>query len=183
MKNIKHLEKHFRGRKHREVLESTQMNERRRGYNRCNPRRHGSLAEETGGTQQRPPRTIKHPGEECTFHLNNRVNSYSGPGPDCSSQNYDQEPPDGPSEIGLYDAYIDPTPYRINSMPIPMHVRNGDAPRVTDVTPNRGMVDPTPSTEELVRRLGEGWEVLQQARNERQRVDITSQVQTNFSVA
>ena len=60
-------------------------------------------------------------------------------------------------------------------MPRPMHVRNGDAPRVTDVTPNRGMVDPTPSTEELVRRLGEGWEVLQQARNERQRVDIASQ--------
>ena len=60
-------------------------------------------------------------------------------------------------------------------MPRPMHVRNGDAPRVTDVTPNRGMVDPTPSTEELVRGLGGGWEILQQARNERQRVDIASQ--------
>ena len=134
MKNIKHLEKHFRGRKHREVLESMQMNERRRGYNRDNPHRHERLAEEPGGTQQRPFRTIKHPGEEYTFHLNHRVNSYSGPGSDYNSQNYDQEPPDGPSEIGLCDAYIDPAPYRINSIPRPIHVRNGDAPRVADVT-------------------------------------------------
>ena len=33
MRNPKHLESHIRGRKHREVFESRQMNEQRRGYN------------------------------------------------------------------------------------------------------------------------------------------------------
>jgi hypothetical protein len=42
MRTIKQLENHYRGRKHREVLESTQMNERRRDCNRDHPRRHES---------------------------------------------------------------------------------------------------------------------------------------------
>jgi hypothetical protein len=67
MRTIKQLENHYRGMKHREVLESTQMNERRRDCNRDHPRRHERLVGEPGGTQQRPPRTIKHPGGGVYF--------------------------------------------------------------------------------------------------------------------
>ena len=93
----------------------------------------------------------------------NRVNSHCGPGPDCDSRNYDQEPPDGPSEIGLYDSYIDPIPsHELNSIARLMNEGGNVAPQVKDITPNRGMVNPTPSTDELVRRLGDGWEDLKE---------------------
>ena len=102
-------------------------------------------------------------GEGYTFHLNNRVNSYCGPGPDCDSQNYDQEPPDGPSEIGLYDVHINPVPsHELNSIARLIHKGENDVPRVTDITPSCGMVNPTPSTDELVMILGGGWENLKE---------------------
>ena len=110
-----------------------------------------------------PTRVTRHLGEGYIFHLNNRVNSHCGPGPGCDSQNYDQEPPDGPTEIGLYDTHINPVPsHELNSIAELTHKGRGDAPRVTDITPSCGMVDPTPSTDELVRRLGDGWTELKE---------------------
>ena len=47
--------------------------------------------------------------ERHTSHRAFRVNEYCGPGPDCDSSNYDQEPPDDPGEIGMYSPLIIPT--------------------------------------------------------------------------
>jgi hypothetical protein len=100
--------------------------------------------------------------------VNNIVNSYCGPDPDWDSRNYDQEPSDGPGEIGLYDSYITPVlPHELNTQlgtRVARLINEGGnvVPQVKDTTPNRGVVNLTPPTEELVVRFGGGWEALEE---------------------
>ena len=94
---------------------------------------------EVGGTRRHHPESPQEPiptAPENNFSQLRR----RGPGPGCDSQNYDQEPPDGPTEIGLYDTHINPVPsHELNSIARPIHEGRGDAPRVTDITPSCGM--------------------------------------------
>ena len=93
-----------------------------------------------------------------------RVNSHIGPGPDCSSDDYEPEIPDGPLEDNPHDTYISFQlpfgPHSIrepNIVTDPTSVENGDVPRVINITPDPRMLTPIPTTEDLVRRYGSGW--------------------------
>ena len=56
----------------------------------------------TGG--EGPP-TSRELRERYVLHRTLRVNEYCGPGPDCDSSNYEQEPPDDPC-MGMYNPPI-----------------------------------------------------------------------------
>ena len=145
------------------MVEAKGMNEQGYNYHRDNPCRSECPLGGSRFVNQEPAEGTRYLGEEYTFHVRNRVNSYCGPGPDCDNQNYDQEPPNGPSEIGLYDSLIVLVPpQELNSITRLINEGGNVAPQVKDITPSRGMVNPTPSTEELVRRLGDGWDDLKQ---------------------
>ena len=49
--------------------------------------------------------TSREPRERYVLHRTLRINDYCGPGPDCDSSNYEQEPPDDPC-MGMYSPTI-----------------------------------------------------------------------------
>ena len=177
MKTVKQLVNHVQGGKHREVFAARQRNEKGYGYSRDNPGHCKQVDQEPEIALQRPTRKVQHKRERYASHQDNRyssrqdnrVNEYIGPGPDCGSENYDQEPPDDPWEDDPYEMYISfqsaisPTPpHELNPMTRLIKVENGDAPNVMDITPDLRMLTPTPTTEDLVRRFGDGWRELKE---------------------
>ena len=92
------------------------------------------------------------------------MNSYIGSGPDCSSKNYNQEPPDDPMEGSPRDTYASFPPLFREPSPMTrlVKVEDGVVPNVTDITPDIRMLTPTPTTEDLVRRLDDGWTELKE---------------------
>ena len=168
MLNQKHLEQHIRGWKHKRVLESWSMNAHRESYHRDNPRHHEYPSGRSRVVIQEPTRVNRQLKEGHPSHWNNRVHrycgpDYCGPGPDCDSQNDNREPPDDPAETGLYGMYTNQVPsHELNLITKLVHEGRDDTPRVIDITPNCGKEDPTPSTDELVRRLGDGWKELKE---------------------
>jgi hypothetical protein len=176
IKTAKQLVNHVKGRPHREVFESRKRNEKRYDYNRDNPGRYRQVDQEPEVTLRRSTRRVQHTRERYVLHQNNyiesgdnRVNSHIGPGPDCSSEDYEQEPPDNPTEDNPHDTYVSfqlpvrsPSLREPNLMTHSMKVEDGDAPSVIDVTPDPRMLTPTPTTEDLVRRFGDGWTELKE---------------------
>ena len=151
-------------------------------YNRDNPGLHKQLNPEPGAALRRSTRRTQHARERFGRHQNdyigsgdNRVNSHIGPGPDCSSDDYEPEIPDDPFEdnpspdmyIGFqlpsstyYGFQLPVGPLSIrepNTVTDTTSVRNGDVPRVTNITPDPRTLTPIPTTEDLVRRFGDGW--------------------------
>jgi hypothetical protein len=177
IKTAKQLMSHVQGWKHRGVYELRQRNEKGCGYNRDNPGHCEQVDQEPEIALQRPTRKAQHKRERCVSHQDNRyssrqdnrVSNYIGPGPDCGSENYDQEPPDGPWEDDPYEMYISfqssissTPPHELNPMTRLIKVEDGDAPNVMDITPGLRMLTPTPTTEDLVRRFGDRWTELKE---------------------
>ena len=162
---------HVNGGKHKRVFESMKRSEKGHDYNRDNPGLHKQLNPEPGAALRRSTRRTQHARERFGRHQNdyigsgdNRVNSHIGPGPDCSSDDYEPEIPDDPLEDNPPDMYISSQlpvgPHSIrepNTVTDTTSVKNGDVPRVTNITPDPRTLTPIPTTEDLVRRYGDGW--------------------------
>ena len=69
MKTVKQLANHIRGRKHREVFESRQRNEKGYGYNRDNPGDYRQVDQEPEVALQRSTRKVQHTRERDTFYI------------------------------------------------------------------------------------------------------------------
>ena len=171
IKTARQLMTHVNGGKHKRVFESMKRSEKGHDYNRDNPGLHRQMNPELRTTLRRSTRRTQHARERFDRHQNdyigsgdNRVNSHIGPGPDCSSDDYEPEIPDGPLEDNPHDTYVSfqlpvgPHPIREpNIVTDPTSVENGDVPRVINITPDPRMLTPIPTTEDLVRRYGSEW--------------------------
>ena len=139
-------------------------------YNRDNPVLRRKANPELETTQRRSTRRKQH-AKGFDRHQNdyigsgdNRVNSHIGPAPDCNSDGYEPDIPDDPIEDNPPDMYVSfqlpvgpDTIREPNIATDPTSVETGDVPRVINITPDPRMLTQIPTTEDLVRRYGDGW--------------------------
>ena len=92
------------------------------------------------------------------------MNSHIGPAPDCNSNDCEPDIPDDPIEDNPPDMYVSfqlpvgpDTIREANIATDSTSVENGDVPRFTNITPDPRMLTQIPTTEDLVRRYGDGW--------------------------
>jgi hypothetical protein len=170
IRTARQLMNHVNGRKHRETFESMKTNEEGCEYNRDNPVLRRKANPELETTQRRSTRRKQH-AKGFDRHQNdyigsgdNRVNSHIGPAPDCSSDGYEPDIPDDPIEDNPPDMYVSfqlpvgpDTIREANIATDSTSVENGNGPRFTNITPDPRILTQIPTTEDLVRRYGDGW--------------------------
>ena len=183
IRTAKQLMNHVNGRPHKRALESMKRSEKEHDYNRDNPGTRRQTNPEPRTVLRRSTRTTQHARERFGQHQNdyigsgdNRVNSHIGPGPDCSSDDYEPDIPDDPCgdnpSPDMYMGFQPPSSnyygFQLPAEPLPIHdpnsmtgtasTRNGDVPRVVHITPDPRTLTRIPTSEDLVRRFGDIWE-------------------------
>jgi len=182
IRTAKQLMNHVNGRPHKRALEFMKRGEKEHDYNRDNPGTRKQTNPEPRTVLRRSTRTTQHARERFGQHQNdyigsgdNRVNSHIGPGPDCSSDDYEPDIPDDPCgdnpSPDMYMGFQPPSStyygFQLPAGPLSIHdpntvtgtasIRNGDVPRVVHITPDPRTLTRIPTSEDLVRRFGDGW--------------------------